>query len=100
MTVETKEVITTISYMIGMRKSAVESSYSKCTETLEKLYADKEATIIGYLCKLPTVLMQKFKKTDTATRFKLKNLTSLDWYDRDNIKQLEKWGFEIIHVNY
>lgn len=100
MTVETKEVVTTIAYMIGVRKSALESSYSECTETLEKLYADKEATVIRYLCKLRTVLMQKFKRTDTAIRFELKNLTSLDWYDHDNIKQLEEWGFEIIHVNY
>ena len=100
MTVETKEVVTTIAYMIGVRKSALESSYSEYTETLEKLYADKEATVIRYLCKLRTVLMQKFKRTDTAIRFELKNLTSLDWYDHDNIKQLEKWGFEIIHVNY
>ena len=100
MTVDTKEVVTTIAYMIGVRKSALESSYPECTETLEKLYADKEATVIRYLCKLRTVLMQKFKRTDTAIRFELKNLTSLDWYDHDNIRQLEKWGFEIIHVNY
>ena len=100
MTVETKEVVTTIAYMIGVRKSALESSYSEYTETLEKLYDDKEATVIRYLCKLRTVLMQKFKRTDTSIRFELKNLTSLDWYDHDNIKQLEKWGFEIIHVNY
>lgn len=49
MTVDTKEVVTTIAYMIGVRKSALESSYSECTETLEKLYADKEATVIRYL---------------------------------------------------
>lgn len=100
MTVDTKEVVTTIAYMIGVRKSALESSYPEYTETLEKLYADKEATVIRYLCKLRTVLMQKFKRTDTAIRFELKNLNSLDWYDHDNIRQLEKWGFEIIHVNY
>jgi len=44
--------------------------------------------------------MQKFKKTDDEMRFNLKNLNRLDWYDADNIRQLEKWGFEIIKVNY
>ena len=89
MTVDTKEVVTTIAYMIGVRKSALESSYPECTETIEKLYAGKEATVIRYLCKLRTVLMQKFKRTDTAIRFELKNLNSLDWYDHDNIRQLQ-----------
>ena len=32
-------------------------------------------------------------------RFQLKNLHNIEWYDTDNIKQLEKWGFTIIQAN-
>ena len=100
MTVDTKEVVATIAYMIGVRKSALMSSYPECTELLEELSKDQDATVIRYLCKIRTVLMQKFKKTDQAMRYELKNLNSLEWYDHDNIKQLEKWGFTIIKANY
>ena len=74
MTVETKEVVTTISYLIGVRKDILELNFAECKDTLDKLYADREATVIRYLCKLRTVLMQKFKKTDDLIRFELKNL--------------------------
>lgn len=100
MTVDTKDVVTTIAYMIGVRKSALETSYAECSELIEKLSNDKDATIIRYLCKLRTSLMQHFKKTDTAMHYDLKNLYSLEWYDHDNIKKLQSWGFEIIKANY
>ena len=29
-------------------------------------------------------------KTDDLMRFQLKNLHNIEWYDKDNIKQLEK----------
>ena len=99
MTVDTKEVVTTIAYMIGVRMSALTVSYGECSELIEKLRADKGATTIRYLCKLRTVLMQKFKKTDDLMRYQLKNLHNIEWYDKDNIKQLEKWGFTIIQAN-
>ena len=99
MTVDTKEVVTTIAYMIGVRMSALTVSYGECSELIEKLQADKDATTIRYLCKLRTVLMQKFKKTDDLMRYQLKNLHNIEWYDKDNFKQLEKWGFTIIQAN-
>ena len=100
MTVDTKEVVTTIAYMIGVRMSALTVSYGECSELIEKLRADRDATTIRYLCKLRTVLMQKFKKTDDLMRYQIKNLYNIEWYDHDNIKQLEKWGFTIIQANY
>ena len=85
MTVDTKEVVTTIAYMIGVRMSALKASYAECADLIEKLSADQNATTIRYLCKLRTTLMLHFKKTDTAMRYDLKNLNSIEWYDQDNI---------------
>ena len=92
MTVDTKEVVTTIAYMIGVRMSALTASYGECAELIDKLKAGRDATAIRYLCKLRTVLMQKFKKTDDLIRFELKNLHNIEWYDHDNIKQLN-WEY-------
>lgn len=101
MTVDTKEIVTTIGYMIGVKKNILEQCFGEeYHELLQTLYVNKETSIIRYLCKLRTTLMQKFKKTDDEMRFNLKNLNSMDFYDQDNIKQLEKWGFEIIKPNY
>lgn len=101
MRADTKELVTTIAYMIGVKKNVLEGCFDEeCHDLLETLYADKEASVIRYLCKLRTTLMQKFKKTDNEMRYNLKNLTRLDWYDKDNIKQLEKWGIPIIKTNY
>ncbi len=101
MTVDKKELVATIAYMIGVKKSVVISCFDEeCHETLEILFSHQAATTIRYLCKLRSVLMQKFKKTDDEMRFNLKNLDRLEWYDRDNIRQLEKWGINIIKVNY
>lgn len=101
MTVDTKEIVTTIGYMIGVKKNILEQCFGEeYHELLQTLYVNKETSIIRYLCKLRTTLMQKFKKTDDEMRFNLKHLNSMDFYDQDNIKQLEKWGFEIIKPNY
>lgn len=101
MTVDTKEIVTTIGYMIGVKKNILEQCFGEeYHELLQTLYVNKETSIIRYLCKLRTTLMQKFKKTDDEMRFNLKNLNSMDFYDQDNIKQLKKWGFEIIKPNY
>lgn len=100
MTVDTKEIVATIAYLIGVRRSIIDTSFPDEAETIKKLTDSKEATVIRYLCKLRTALFQKFKKTDEAMRYDLKNLYSLEWYDQENIKQLEKWGFPIIKVNY
>ncbi|MCM1508407.1 MAG: NYN domain-containing protein [Ruminococcus flavefaciens] len=101
MTIDTKEVVTTVAYLIGVRKSALETSFrEECSDTLNTLYASKEATIIRYLSKLRTSLFLHFKKTDEQMRYDLKNLNSLEWYDQENIKQLEKWGIQIIQANY
>lgn len=101
MTVDTKEIVTTIGYLIGIKKNVLEQCYDEeYHELLQRLYDDRDATTIRYLCKLRTTLMQKFKKTDDEMRFNLKNLNKIEWYDYENIKQLAKWGIDIIKPNY
>lgn len=101
MRVDTKELVTTIGYMIGVKKANLEQCFNEeCGELLQQLYADKNASVIRYFCKLRTALMQKFKKTDDEMRFNLKNINRLEFFDQDNIKQLEKWGFKIVQPNY
>ena len=81
MTVDSKKLVTTIAYLIGVKKHIVEQCFdAECHDTLQKLYAHKGATIIRYLCKLRTTLFQKFKKTDTEMRYNLMNLDRLEWY--------------------
>lgn len=101
MTVDTKDLVATIAYLIGIKKHIVENCFDEeCHDTLQKLYNDQNATTIRYLCKLRTTLMQKFKKTDDEMRYNLKNLNRIEWYDAENIAQLEKWGIQIIQPNY
>lgn len=101
MTVDTKDLVATIAYLIGVRKHIVEQCFDQeCHNTLQKLYESQAARTIRYLCKLRTTLFQKFKKTDDAMRYDLKNLDRIEWYDYDNIRQLEKWGVRVIQPNY
>ncbi len=101
MTVNTKEVVATVAYMLGVRKEMLERDYQEeYGDLLQSLYEHKDATIIRYLNKLRTVLLQKFRKTNDEMRYNLVNLDRLEWYDHENIKQLEKWGIPIIKVNY
>ena len=46
MTVDTKEVVTTISYLIGVRKDILETHFAECKDTLDKLYADRDTIFV------------------------------------------------------
>ncbi len=100
-TVDTKELVATIAYLIGVKKHIVEKCFdAECHELLQELCSSKAATTIRYLCKLRTALFLKYKKTDYEMRNNLKNLNTLEWYDAENIKTLESWGVPIIKANY
>ena len=96
----TRNVVTTVAYLIGIRKSILQNTYADEIENLELLFSDRNATVIRYLCKLRTALMMNFKKTDTEMKYNLTNIDKLEWFDRENIAQLEKWGFQIVKPNY
>lgn len=100
-TVDTKDLVTTIAYLIGVKKHIVEKCFdAECHELLQSLYASRPATVIRYLCKMRTTLFLKYKKTDIEMRNNLKNLHTLEWYDHENIKALEAWGIPVIKANY
>ena len=96
----TRNVVTTVAYLIGIRKNILQNTYADEIENLELLFSDRNATVIRYLCKLRTALMMNFKKTDTEMKYNLTNIDKLEWFDRENIAQLEKWGFQIVKPNY
>lgn len=101
MTIDTKEIVTTVAYMLGVKKNTLIQHYGEeCTDLLETLYENRNATIIRYLNRLRTTLLYRFKKTDQDMKYNLSNLDRMEWYDKDNIKQLEEWGIPIIQVNY
>ncbi len=95
----TKNIVTTVSYMIGIRKNIVENIAEENMELLNELSQNQACKVIRYLCKLRTSLMLNFKKTDIEMKSNLINIDKLKWFDHDNIAQLEEWGFKIIKAN-
>ena len=101
MTTEKKDLVTTVAYLIGVKEYFLNEYFeAECHDLLEKLRNDQNASTIRYLCKLRVALMQNFRATDQAMRYDFKNLNTLEYYDHDEIHQLEKWGIPIIKVNY
>lgn len=100
MRTDTKTIVATIAYLIGVRKNSWILAYMEnCPELLVELERNQDAKTIRYLCKLRTMLMRNFMKTDNCLRYDLKNIDRIDWFDAENIRQLEQWGFEIILMN-
>lgn len=100
MRIDTKDIVCTMSYLIGVRKDLLHNTYDEnCSELLQQLEENKNATAIRYLCKLRTMLMKTFKKTDVELKFNLTNIDKLEWFDADNIKWLEKNSIPIILSN-
>ena len=101
MTVDTKELVTTIAYLIGVKDDIITKCFEPdYTDLIQKLHENKEASIIRYLSKIRTTLFYKFKDTDQEMRYNLKNLDRLEWYNKDEIKKLHEWGIELIKPNY
>lgn len=100
MRTDTRNIVMTIAFLIGVKKSAFLTVYgNEDSELISSLENNREALTIRYLCKLRTVLMQKFKKTDSAIMYDFKNIDSLEWYDSENIADLQKWGYKIVLAN-
>ncbi|MBQ5330690.1 MAG: NYN domain-containing protein [Oscillospiraceae bacterium] len=97
MTTDITESVALVAYMIGVKKHILKEHMDPAK--LELAENSRSATVIRYLCKLRTALMQKFKKTDDEMRFNLKNINSIEWFDHENIKKLEEWGISVVKSN-
>lgn len=97
---DTKTIVGTVAYLIGVRKETWEVNYEYYCEGLyNKLESNKNALVIRCLCRLRTRLMLNFKKTDDAIRFEMRNIYNQEWFDQDDIKKLQKNGVEPILTN-
>ena len=92
------EIVAKIAYLIGVEKDKLENHYDQTL--LNELYENKEATIVRYLCNLRSTLFNKFKVTDREMRYHLANIDRLEWFNKEEIAQLRKWGIEVVKVNY
>ncbi len=95
----TKNIVTTIAFMIGIRMDIVRQIGEENPEIIAQLCENQDCRVIRYLCKLRTNLMMNFKKTDTEMKTNLTNLDKLPWFDTKNILQLEEWGYRILKSN-
>ena len=95
----TKNIVTTVAFMIGIRMNIVKQIGEENLELIDQLNENQNCKIIRYLCKLRTALMLNFKKTDTEMRNNLTNIDKLEWFDTKNIMALEEWGIRIIKSN-
>ncbi len=100
MRTNTKNIVLTVAFLIGVRKSTFLSVYGDTdNEVMNMLENSRDALTIRYLCKLRTTLMQKFKKTDNAIVYECRNIDSIEYYDNENITMLQKWGYDVILSN-
>ena len=100
-TVNKYDVVSVISYMIGVDDSYLDSKFSdEYANKINELRKNQEASIIRYLCKLRTTLMLNFKKTDDEMRYNLANIDRLDYFNHDEIKKLQSWGLQVVQPNY
>lgn len=90
--VKRKELSAKIAYLIGVDTSVMDKCYPDgvCEEINSN---DDVCLIVRCLCKLRTSLMRNFVSTDNEICYNLKNLNSLSWFDKYDIKFLEKNGY-------
>ena len=97
MTVNTNDLVTTVAYMIGVKKDIIEQYYGEdCRALIDELYENQNATIIRYLCSIRTTLLQKFKDTDNKIRYEIKNLNTIEWFNKDEIRQLNVLKYKLV----
>lgn len=96
----TKNLVTRLAYMIGVRDDVLERNYGQDSpEILEEMRNSREARIIRILNTIRAMMMQKYSIIDNAIRYELKNLDSIDIFNADDIKWLENNNVHILQVN-
>ncbi len=97
-TVEKKDIVITVSYLIGQKENILREHYEEYASLIDSLKKNDDANVLRCLCKLRTALMQNFKKTDIARR-QLITIEDMEWFDADDIRFLRKKGIETVLSN-
>jgi uncharacterized LabA/DUF88 family protein len=99
-TVNRAEIATVVAYMLGIPDERLEEYYSHhYASLLEKLRKDEDATIIRYLCRVRTTILNKFLNIDNEIRNNLSNLDQLPYFHQDEIRVLKEKGIPLIQPN-
>lgn len=100
-TVTRADVVCVVAYMLGIDDARLDEYYShRHAVLLEKIRSDKAATIIRYLSKVRTTILSNFLSVDNEMRYNLSNLDRMSYFDTAEIKQLTKWGIDLVQPNY
>lgn len=97
----TKDIVSKVAYLIGVKKTILYNQFeTECPGFLQEMNDYQPARTIRSLCKLRMTLLHRFKKVDDMLRFELKNLKTIEFFDKNDIIQLEKWGIPVTQVNF
>ena len=100
-TVARADVVCVVAYMLGLSDSHLEEYYShRYSHLLEQIHKDKDATIIRYLSKIRTIIMNNFLTIDKEMKFNLSNIDRMEYFDKKEIDALKKWGIQVVQPNY
>ena len=100
-TVSRAEVAAVFAYMLGVTDEILDNYYSHHYELiLGRLRKDREATVIRYLSRIRSSLMNHYLDVDNEMLYNLSNLDRMKYFDKKEIDALEKWGVSVIQTNY
>lgn len=100
-TVNRAEVAAIVAYMLGIDDKTLDSYYSgHYRDLLVSLRASRPATIIRYLSKIRTTIMEHFLEVDNEMRYSLSNLDRMSFFDKKEIDTLYRWGIYVVQPNY
>ena len=100
-TVSRADVVCVVAYMLGIENERLEEYYShRHAALLEQVRNDKAATIIRYLSKIRTIIMNNFLNVDNEMRYNLSNLDRMSYFDKSEIDKLYQWGIYVVQPNY
>ena len=95
-----KDLVSKIAYLIGVREDLLESHYADDSkEILDNIAKQNEARIIRILCMIRSTMMNKYTYINQQIRYNMKNIDSIECFNKDDIKWLQSQGISIIQVN-
>lgn len=100
MQIKTRDLSFKVAYLIGVKDEHLQYYKDEYKNKLAELQKNREASVIRALSRLRTALMLNFSKTDKKMKFELKNLSSIDWFDKKDLQYLSDNGIMIEQANY